>query len=102
VTRTPNIEAAVEELQEVLEQACRSSLTQIETTGKALLHKPMPWWTSGLTTQRKELKAKRRYQRTKENGEIREQRKIQYLTAKAEYTAAIRREKVNLGKSSAT
>jgi len=49
---------------------------------------------SNLTTQRKEVNAKRRrYQCTKENGEIQEQRKTQYLTAKAEYTAATRREK---------
>jgi hypothetical protein len=64
------------------------------TTGKALRHKPIPWWTTNLTTQRKEVNAKtRRYQRKKVNSEVRGQRKKQYLAAKAEYTAAIRREK---------
>jgi len=48
VIRTPNIEAAVEELQEVLQQACRSSLTQMGTIGKALRHKPIPWWNQTL------------------------------------------------------
>jgi chromatin remodeling complex protein RSC6 len=83
----------MDELQDVLEQACRSSLTQMGTTGKAMRHNPIAWWTRNLTNQRKELNAKRRYQRTKVDSEIRGQRKEQYLTAKAEYTAAIMREK---------
>jgi hypothetical protein len=68
---------------------------QTGPTGKALRHKSIPWWTSRLTTQRKEVNAKRLwYQRTKENNELREQRKVQYLASKAAYTAAIRREKI--------
>jgi len=63
--RAPNIEAVVDELQDILEQVCRSSLTRTGRDGKALRHKPIPWWTSQLTTQRKEVNAKsRRYQRT--------------------------------------
>ena len=46
----------------------------------------------------KKIKAKR-YQRTKLNSEIRGQREEEYLAAKAEYTAAIRREKINSGKN---
>jgi len=85
VTKAPNIEAAVDELQAVLDQACRTSFMQTGPTGKALRHKPIPWWTSRLTTQKKEVNAKRRkYQRTKENNELREQRKEQYLASKAE------------------
>jgi hypothetical protein len=95
VTRTLNIEVAVDELQDVLDQACRSSFMQTGPTGKVLRHKWIPWWTSRLTTHRKEVNAKRRrYQRTKENNELREQRKEQYLASKAEYAAAIRREKI--------
>jgi len=94
VRRAPNIEAVVDELQHILEQACRSSLKRTGRDGKALRHKPVLWWTSQLTTQRKELNAeRRRYQRTK-NNELREQRKGQYLASKAEYAAAIRREKI--------
>jgi hypothetical protein len=54
------------------------------TTGKALRHKPILWWTTNLTTQRKEVNAKRRYQRMKVNSEVRGQHKEQYLAAKAE------------------
>jgi hypothetical protein len=93
VARAPNIETAVDELQDVLEQACQSSLTQIGTSGKALRHKPIPRWTTNFTTQRKEVNVKRRYQRTKVNSEVRGQRKEQFLAAKAEYTAAIRPKK---------
>jgi hypothetical protein len=71
------------------------------TTGKALRHKPIPWWTTNLTTQRKEVNAKRRPQQTKVNSKVRGQRKEQYLAAKAEYTASIRRKKANLGTNSA-
>jgi hypothetical protein len=60
VTVALNIEAAVDELQGILEQACRSSLTQTGSPGKALLHKPTPWWSTRLATQRKEVKAKKK------------------------------------------
>jgi len=101
VKRAPNIGAVVDELQDILEQACRSSLTRTGRDGKALRHKLVPWWTSQLTTQRKEVNAKRRsYQRTKKKNELREQRKTQYLASKAEFAAAIRRKKLNRGESS--
>ena len=71
VIRAPNIETTEDDLQDVLEKEYRSSLTQMGTTEKALRHKPSSWWTSSLTTQRKEVNAKRRiYQRTKVNSEI--------------------------------
>jgi hypothetical protein len=95
VTQALNIEAAVDELQAVLNQAFQSSFTQTGPTGKSLRQKSFPWWTSRLTTERKEINAKRRrYQRTKENNDLREQWKEQYLDSKAEYAAAIRREKI--------
>jgi hypothetical protein len=94
VTTAPNIEAAVDELHTILDYACRSSFRQTGPPGKALRHKSVPWWTARLTTQRKEVNAKRRrYQRTKEKNELREQRREQYLASKAEYAAAIRQEK---------
>jgi len=36
-----------------------------------------------------------RYQRTLNNGELRENRKNQYIEGKAKYQAAIRKEKIN-------
>jgi hypothetical protein len=94
-TGTPNIEIALDELQTVLDYACRSSFRQTRLTSrKEPRHKSVPWWNSRLTLQRKEVNAKRRrYQRMKNNPEQREQRKVQYLVSKAEYAAAIRRQK---------
>jgi len=75
----------VDELQAVLDYACRPSFRQAGPTKKVLRHKSVPWWASRLKTQRKEVNAKRRsYQRTKENNELREQRREQYLASKAD------------------
>jgi hypothetical protein len=95
-TATPNIEVAVDKLQTVLDYACRSSFRQTRLTSRnEPRHKSVPWWNSRLTLQIKEVNAKRRrYRRTKDNPEQREQRKVQYLVSKAEYAAAIRREKI--------
>ena len=73
VRRAPNIEAVVDELQHILEQACRSSLKRTGRDGKALRHKPILWWTSQLTTQRKELNA--------ENEDINERRTMNYASS---------------------
>ena len=84
----------MDELQAVLDYACRFSFRQTGPTKKVLRHKSVPWWTSRLTTNRKEVNAKRRrYQRTKENNELREQRREKYLASKAEFAAPIRQEK---------
>jgi hypothetical protein len=89
-----NIEAAVDELQEIMDHECQSSFRQSGKKGKGPKHKSNPWWTSRHTTQRKEVNAqRRRYQRTKDNSELREQRKELHLASKAEYAAAIRQEK---------
>jgi hypothetical protein len=67
VTTMTNIEAAVDELHENMDHACRSSFRQPGRKEKGSKHKSNPWWTPQLTTQRKEVNAKRRrYQRTKE------------------------------------
>jgi hypothetical protein len=87
VTKALNIAAAVDELQAVLDQACRASFMQTGPNGKALCHKSIPWWTSTYNTQ------KRRYKCMK-NHELREQQKEQYLASKAEYAAAFRRENI--------
>ena len=94
VATATNIEAVVDELHAVLDSTCRSSFRQTGPTGKVLRHKSVPWWTPRLTIQRKEVNAKRRrYQRTKEKNDLREQQREQYLASKAGYAAAIRQEK---------
>jgi len=63
------------------------------TTKKVVQHKSVPWWTQRLTILRKKVNAqRRRYQRTKGNIALCEQRKEQYMATKAEYAATIRKE----------
>lgn len=63
------------------------------------LHKSVPWWSEELTVLRERTNALRRlYQRTKNNEEIRNRRKTQYLQSKSTYAATIKREKRNLFK----
>jgi hypothetical protein len=57
VATAPNMEVVVEEIRDVLESACRSSLRLLRTTKKALPHKSVPWWTERLTILRKKLNA---------------------------------------------
>jgi hypothetical protein len=53
----------------------------------------VPWWTNELKIMRKKTNALRRYQRTIGNEALRESRKTLYNKAKAEYQAAVRKEK---------
>jgi hypothetical protein len=54
----------------------------------------VPWWSEELTIMRKRLNAlRRRFQRKKDNDELRTQRKIQYTEAKTNYTTKIRKAK---------
>jgi hypothetical protein len=87
------MEVVVEELHDALESACKSSFRLLRTN-KALPHKPVPWWTERLTILRKKVNAqRRRYQRTRGNNTLRDQRKEQYLATNAEYATTIRRER---------
>jgi len=105
VRSAPNTEEIVEELQKALDKACKSSFRPTRTTmttKKGTQHKSVPWWTQRLTILRKKVNAqRRRYQRTKGDTVLREQRKEQYLT-KAEYAATIRKERLTSWKKYCT
>ena len=54
----------------------------------------VPWWSDELTIMRKRMNAlRRRFQRTKDNEELRTQRRIQYTEAKTNYATTIRKAK---------
>jgi len=94
VAAAPCMETVIEELQEALETACRISFRIRNISQKATLHKSVPWWTQNLTILRKKINEQRwKFQRTKGNNDLRDHRKEQYLATKAEYTAAIRKER---------
>jgi FKBP-type peptidyl-prolyl cis-trans isomerase len=59
---------------------------------KANSHKTVPWWMEELTIMRKRMNAlRRRYQRTRNNTDLREQRRSQYLEGKARFSATKKR-----------
>jgi len=93
VAAAPCMETLIEEIQEALETACRSPFKIWNISQKATSHK-CPWWTQNLTILREKLNAQRRkFQRTKDNKDLRDQRKEEYLATKTEYAAAIRKER---------
>jgi len=51
------METVIEELQEALETACRSSFRIRNISQKATSHKSVPWWTQNLTILRKKVNA---------------------------------------------
>ncbi|PSN51387.1 hypothetical protein C0J52_04451 [Blattella germanica] len=70
--------------------------TFTEAIQKSIKNKSVPWWTDCLTITRKRVNAlRRRYQRTKNNEELRESRKQQYFEEKKKYQIQIRKEKIN-------
>jgi hypothetical protein len=92
---TGDIESVVEKLQEAITLSCNKSFKIRENAKKMIMQKSVPWWTEELTMKRKKLNAlRRRYQRMKNNDELREQRKNRYYEEKTTYQATIKREKL--------
>jgi hypothetical protein len=99
VTKNIDIEKSVEEFHEVMVSACRESFKTRQASKKANSHKTVSWWTEELTVMRKRMNAvRRRSQRTRNNGDLREQNRLQYLEGKARYAATIKKEKITLWK----
>ena len=94
------MEVVVEELHDALESACRSCLRLLRTTKKLLPRKSVPWRTETHTVLREKVNAqRRRYQLTRGDNALRDQRKEQYLDTKAEYAATTRKKEALRGRS---
>ncbi|KAF2893642.1 hypothetical protein ILUMI_12532 [Ignelater luminosus] len=80
--------------QEALNSACEKTF-KLQTARKTVVKcKTVPWWNISLAVLRKKVNAlRRRYQRTNNNRELREERKNQYLEKKKRYLAIIDQEK---------
>ena len=88
------IEKHTDKFSEALRIACNKSFKTQRASKKATTHKPVPWWTEELTILRKRTNVLwRRYQRTRNNEELRERHKAQYFKEKTKYAATIKRKK---------
>jgi len=75
-------------LEEVLQTTCSEICKPPNTEVKG---KTIAWWTESLKIMKRTNALRRRYQRTTNNEEHRENRKNQYTKANEEYQAAIKR-----------
>ena len=95
IAEKTDIENSTEEFHVILKAACNKTYRKHRTSMKTTTHKSVPCWTEELTILRKRTNAlRRRHQRTRNNDELREIRKVQYLEGKAQYAATIKREKL--------
>ena len=100
VTETRDTESVVENLQKAITMSCNKTFKSRENTRKPTKQKPVLWWTKELTTKRKRLNSlRRRYQRTKNNEELREYRKDIYYEEKLKYQSTIKKEKLKSWKA---
>jgi hypothetical protein len=74
-----DVEKLIDEFDEVLKLTCRESFRTQRESKRKTSNKSVPWWTKELTTTRKRLNALiRRYQRTRNDEVLRQQRKAHY------------------------
>ena len=100
---TRDVQEFTEKLEEAIQKACKETSGNSNKAKQKANGKTVPWWTNGLTIMRKKTNAlRRRYQRTTSKEALRESRKTQYNKAKAEYQAAVRKEKTRSWKEYCT
>jgi hypothetical protein len=93
-TQEPDVEKLVDKFHEVLEEACGSSFQTSRALKSKSARRTVPWWSEELTIMRNSLNAlRRRFQRTKDIGELRTQHRIQYAEAKTNFATKIRKAK---------
>ena len=94
IAEEADVEKYIEEFHVILKRACNKTYRK-HRISKKTTHKSVPWWTEELTILRKRTNAlRRRQQRTRNNDELRERRKLQYLEGKAQYATTFKREKL--------
>jgi len=100
VRECEDTEQTIDDFHEAMKTACKKTFRRSQATGKTTTNKSIPWWTGELTVMRKHTNAlRRRFQRTRTNEGLREQRKTRCLEEKARYEATIRREKLRSWKA---
>jgi len=92
---TEEMEDKVNKFSDTLTMACNKSFKIGRSLVKTNKHKTVPWWSEDLTIARKRVNAfRRKYQRTKNNNNLRDQRQTEYYVEKAQYQAKIKNAKM--------
>ena len=95
IANTEDMEDIVNKFSEALTTACNKSFKRGRALMKTNKYKTVPWWTEDITIARKRVNAfRRKYQRTKNNNNLREQRQTEYKVEKAQYQAKIKNAKI--------
>jgi hypothetical protein len=94
LTGQKDIDVFIEKIDGTMQSTCKKTFNYLNSPKTALKGEPVPRWTDALKIIRKRTSAPRRYQRTLNNEELRDNRKNQYIEKKKKYQAAIRKEKL--------
>ena len=96
VAEETDINTAVEKYEEAVIMACDRTFRKSRRSKKVIENISKTWWSQELTIMRKKTNAlRRRYQNTKNDDDLRNYRKIQYLEEKKKYELNIKKAKLN-------
>lgn len=92
-----DLEGLIYEFSGIFSAACEATIPRNRAKkGIASSRRTVPWWTRNLTVQRKDLRRlRRRYQRTRNNPHLREERRQEYWDLKLAYDGNVRETKEN-------
>jgi hypothetical protein len=95
MTKRTDIERYIDIIEDIVIKSCRRTFGRYKTTKNNKKENSVPWWNTHLTVMRKEVNAKRLFQRTTNDIALQERRKEKYKEVKREYQTEINKAKVN-------
>jgi hypothetical protein len=103
IATTEGMEDIVNSFSDALTTACNKSFKIGKAFMKTNKHKTVPWWTEDLTITRKRVNPFRmKYQRTKNDDILRDQRQNEYHAENVQYQVKIKKLKYSYGSSIVT
>jgi len=103
VKNRDDTEEIIQKFTSAVTTACDESFQVLRPGKRATKERSVPWWNNELTTLRKKnLAMRRRYQRTKNNTDLRQERRLQYQESNKTYQTKIREAKTKSWKEFCT
>ena len=94
VKRSTNAQELMSKFTSIITATCDAAFKVSRARVRGTKGKSVPWWTSELTILRKRaLALRRRYQRTRHDDNLRQERKLLYQAGKRHYQAKLQEEK---------